>query len=129
MGLLHSSEGDRPFCGGSLITSKTVLTAAHCTESYSASDISVVIGEHDVDDDNDGQQVVAVEEKIEHPDYYSGGIHLEADFALLLLSEPVTWRREVQPICLPGLEKRSYENVEVFLKTCLLYTSPSPRDS
>ena len=103
-------------CGGSLITSKTVLTAAHCTYNKATSGISVVVGEHDVDDDSDGQQEVAVLEKIEHPDYnYDDN---SADFALLVLSEPVTWRREVQPVCLPGLEAGSYENIEVLRYLC-----------
>ncbi len=110
-------SGDCAQCGGSLITSKTVLTAAHCTKYYSASQISVVVGEHDVDDNNDGQQLVAVLEKIEYPDYDDYG-KFEADFALLVMSEPVTWRREVQPVCLPGLEAGSYENIEVPLSIC-----------
>ena len=103
--------GDCAQCGGSLITSKTVLTAAHCTYDRDASDLKVVVGEHDLDDGSDGQQVVAVQEKIEHPDYER--ISYESDFAMLVLSEPVTWRRAVQPVCLPGLEAWSYENVEV----------------
>ena len=90
-----------------------VLTAAHCTYYYTGSDISIVVGEHNVDDDSDGQEVVAVEKKIEHPDY-NPSLYNDADFALLVLTEPVTWRREVQPVCLPGLEAGSYENIEVF---------------
>ena len=110
----YVDSGDCAQCGGSLITSKTVLTAAHCTKYYSASQISVVVGEHDVDDNNDGQQVVAVLEKIEYPDYDDYG-KIEADFALLVLVDAVTWRKAVQPVCLPWLEGPSYENVEVFL--------------
>ena len=86
--------------------------AAHCTYNKPTSGISVVVGEHDVDDDSDGQQEVAVLEKIEHPDY-DPDFYNDADFALLVLTEPVTWRREVQPVCLPGLEAESYENIEV----------------
>ena len=54
-----------------------------------------------------------MEKKIEHPDYnYDDN---SADFALLVLSEPVTWRREVQPVCLPGLEAGNYENIKVLI--------------
>ena len=102
------------WCGGSLITSKTVLTAAHCTTFFSASQIRVVVGEHDLDDVSDGQEMVTVQEKIEHPDYER--ISYESDFAMLVLSELVTWRRAVQPICLPGIEAGIFEDVEVLTK-------------
>ena len=84
-----------------------------------------MIAEHDVHDDSDGQEVVAVEKKIEHPNY----IHAitDADFALLVLSELVTWRQEVQPVCLPGLAAGSYENIEV-LTDCFELVSLSKHE-
>merc|ERR1712168_467474 len=45
VGLLSSQSSSRPFCGGSLISGKDVLTAVHCTAG-STSAAYVVLGEH-----------------------------------------------------------------------------------
>ena len=59
---------DVPFCGGSILSSTTIVTAAHCTVDSSLSDLEVIVGDHDVTVD-DGEERFAVCSKVEHPDY------------------------------------------------------------
>ena len=61
-------SSDQPFCGGSILSSTTIVTAAHCTADLSMSDFVVIIGDHDVTVD-DGEERLAVCSKVEHPNY------------------------------------------------------------
>jgi secreted trypsin-like serine protease len=45
------------FCGGSLISSTTVLTAAHCCDGFAANQIEVLVGWHDLNNNNQGTRV------------------------------------------------------------------------
>ena len=46
VGLLSSQSSSSPFCGGTLVSNKEVLTARHCTDGATAA--YVVLGEHDL---------------------------------------------------------------------------------
>merc|ERR1719330_1121874 len=94
---LVTANGRSPFCGGTLISSTHVLTAAHCTQR-SASSTKVLLGEHNIND-NDYNRV-DVAEIINHPDYDDGTT--DNDYAILRLANPVTFTNEVSPACLPA---------------------------
>ena len=99
-----SKYGRTPFCGGTLISSDTVLTAAHCK---TVSDFDVLVGEHDVTV-ADGEQRVSPSSWIQHENYNSGTTNY--DFAIVKLSRPVTFSANVNPICLPSSTK-NYDSV------------------
>ncbi|XP_045776646.1 CLIP domain-containing serine protease 2-like [Maniola jurtina] len=108
-------EGQRFSCGGSIINSRYILTAAHCviTGGVLKNNIgNVRIGDFDystaVDCQGDYQnqicetmfQDVDIAEVIPHEDF-TGRAPMQADIALLRLNEPINFRNNVAPICLP----------------------------
>jgi len=95
---LASGQGRTPYCGGSIVSSKTIVTAAHCTRGTSASNIYVVVGEHDLTK-SDGEKYVKVCAKAEHPNYSSRTT--DYDYAVLTLCQELTWAKDIAPVCLP----------------------------
>merc|ERR1712013_386862 len=63
--MLFNREG-RPFCGGSIIGSRVIITAAHCTDGKAADDIGVAVGVHDFVNGEVSETMIAVS-KQEHP--------------------------------------------------------------
>lgn len=105
VGLIRTSGSRSPFCGGSLISSKEVLTAAHCTANGGAN--YVLLGEHNLNI-NDGERVVRVCSVLQHSSYNSGTV--DYDFAVLRLCDEVTFQTDIQPACLPSSSSNNYDN-------------------
>ncbi|KAG8236116.1 hypothetical protein J437_LFUL000479 [Ladona fulva] len=85
-------NGGRQFCGGSLIDSTHILSAAHCIAHMSSWDVSrltVRLGDHDIKTNSETRHI---EKKVKR---------LYNDVAILTLDSPVTFSQHVKPICLP----------------------------
>ena len=85
------------WCGGSILDSKTILTAAHCVDSAGVdySKWGIMAG---TTNKNQGQRI-QIAQRINHPDWDADNIN--NDLAILKLSEPLVLSDDVQPICLP----------------------------
>ena len=96
--------GFRGFCGGTLINSKYVITAAHCTDhqdcstlkldiAYTVDQIAVMVGVHDLTNygNEPNADIVHLERIIKHPLYVrpDGNSRIQHDIAILELKSHV----------------------------------------
>jgi len=107
VGLLSSQFSSQPFCGGTLISMKDVLTAAHCTAG-STTAAYVVLGEHKLSI-SDGEKKVRVCGVKNHPNFTNTG---DYNFAILALCETVGFTQDISPACLPSSSSNNYDNTE-----------------
>ncbi|KAH8388322.1 hypothetical protein KR093_003860 [Drosophila rubida] len=90
------------FCGGTLLSSSTVISAAHCFRftgrNVQASSTVVSLGRNTIDVFSEGELRDVTQLLIN--DRYNEAEFTEADLALLRLATPVTFNDYIVPICL-----------------------------
>nr|XP_015220988.1 PREDICTED: granzyme B(G,H)-like [Lepisosteus oculatus] len=94
--LLIGRERRKTSCGGFLIRDDFIMTAAHCKGlTY-----TVLLGAHNILEDEAAQQVIPVEKAIPHPNYTN--INYQNDIMMLKLQKKARLSHEVNLIPLPA---------------------------
>ncbi|CAL4150485.1 unnamed protein product, partial [Meganyctiphanes norvegica] len=91
--------GRSHMCGGSVVNTNYVVTAAHCLHDQTPDKLYVVAGEFDMKVDSGDEQVIQASELITHEEF--NFTLLYNDIALIKLSSPLSMNDMVAPVVLP----------------------------
>jgi len=100
------------FCGASVIGSKHILTAAHCTQAVTDYNINyqVLLGAHGLTSSASSEERFNAVRFIQHKDY--DGSTYDTDIAIIVLAGSIDFTSsQIRPVCLPDNDSDDYDSV------------------
>ena len=107
-----------------MVNSDTIVTAAHCCDGQSASELKVVAGDHNLEMDEGTEQVVDVSDIIMHPRYSASTI--TNDICILKLESSMDMNSYVDGATLPYQDEEFFGTGTVSGWGTLSSGGPSP---
>lgn len=104
-------------CGGTLVSSRAVLTAAHCVTLHLSSllrelnDVRVDLGRYYREKDDAYVQKFQVEKIVIHSAY--NPYIFESDIAIIILKEQARIGFHVRPICFPKAQNAAFDEMQL----------------
>ncbi|EDW60824.1 venom serine protease [Drosophila virilis] len=106
------------FCGGTIVSHRHIITAAHCTLQISqATNIVAIVGTNNLQNPSSSIYYAqyAIQQMLRH-EQYQNEPNVVNDIAVLTTASNIKWTRGVGPICLPPSGTSSsfaYDGVDV----------------
>jgi len=109
------------FCGATLIAPGWAVTAGHCVlqlenKCVGDDDLAVIVGEHDLSNPSEHEEIITVKRVILHKDYKEANYIPYNDIALLELSKDAsTDKTQVGSACLPEKPDTAYSEKSCYV--------------
>ncbi|XP_077967718.1 trypsin-like [Styela clava] len=98
--MIYLSQNGKHICGGTLINSKWIVTAAHCIAFPNEPErYKVILGEHNITTFSGNQRMSNIASIRRHKKF--NAVNYDHDIALLKLKNPVIFNKHISPACLP----------------------------
>ncbi len=111
-------KNGRIICGGTLVSNRYVISAAHCFRQIVPRNYSIVLGEHNRKANEGTEQRVNVKRIVRHEDWREDGPH---DIAVVELGANAIFTKYITPACLPRADEEVPVGTTCFMSGKIIF--------